>query len=56
MMLFTYSDEDFEDLFNINISEKDRSFIRILFFSSFIAMILFICYVINFISSKIYIT
>jgi len=51
MRLLTYSDEDYEYLFNFEISEKDRFAIRILFFSSFITMIIFVCYVIYFISS-----
>lgn len=56
MILNTYSEKDFQDLFNFEISEKDRFTIKILFFSSFTAMIIFVCYVIYFISSKIHIT
>jgi hypothetical protein len=54
MRLLTYSDKDFDELFNFEISEKDRFTIKILFFGSFGVTILFISYILYLISLKMY--
>ena len=42
MRYINYSEEEFEELFNFNISEKDRFLLKILFISTFVLLFVFI--------------
>ena len=42
MRYINYSEEEFEELFNFNISEKDRFLLKILFISTFVLLFVLI--------------